>query len=77
MSLKLHAPVGNPRANKILIAAKIANQPVEFVHVAYDKLEVTLHFTLNRNQNFWKRILWARYQCLKLLKDILPKAMPS
>lgn len=36
MSLKLHAPVGNPRANKILIAAKLANQPVELVHVAYD-----------------------------------------
>lgn len=36
MSLKLYCPIGNPRGNKLLITAKLANVEVENVHVAYD-----------------------------------------
>lgn len=33
MALKLHAPVGNPRGLKILVAAQLAGVPVELVDV--------------------------------------------
>jgi elongation factor 1-gamma len=32
MSIKLHAPVGHGRTNKILVAAALAHVPVELVN---------------------------------------------
>ena len=36
MALRVHAPVGNPRASKIIVAATIANLEVELVNTPYD-----------------------------------------
>lgn len=42
MSLKLHAPFGNPRANKIFVTAALANVVLEHVNVSYSSLEVPI-----------------------------------
>ena len=39
MSLKLYAPLGNHRANRILVAAKFADVPIEFHNVTYKQIK--------------------------------------
>jgi hypothetical protein len=39
MALRVHAPLGNPRGSRILVAATIANIKVELVDTPYDQLK--------------------------------------
>lgn len=39
MSLKVFSPQGNPRVNKLIVAAKLANVKAEHVVIPYDSLK--------------------------------------
>ncbi len=43
MSLKVYFPSGNPRGAKILVAAKLANVPIELVPITYEELKNPEH----------------------------------
>lgn len=47
MSLKLYSSPSNPRSTKILVAARIANIPVELVQVLHEDLKKKEHIARN------------------------------
>lgn len=68
MALKLNYMTGNPRALKILMAAKLANVEVASHLVEWKDLEVN-NLNNKRHQNIWPRIHWAKFQSSKHQKD--------
>lgn len=47
MTLKLYAPIGNMRANLILIVAELAGLPIEHVNVEYTETKTKEHLERN------------------------------
>lgn len=39
MALRIHAPIGNPRAARVVVAGALANVQIEVVDTPYDQLK--------------------------------------
>ena len=43
MSIKVFFPLGNPRGSKVLVAAQLAEVPVEYVNISHEDIKKPEH----------------------------------